>query len=427
MMELNDCFSAFKRYIWLIIMLTVFSAVSAWAVSHYLIVPLYESEAMVIVSQTGQLTENGIPKQDALLDSNSIQLFYNIAESNTVAGEVISSLGLDMEVKDMQDIIDTQVDFNTGILHIKAETDSPELSRKIVNTFIGILGTESKKLFLTVNIHVVDAPKLATKPSTPNIPINVGLSALGGMLTGMLLSILFSIKEQTKTDLYALGKLPWLFVMGFMPKITGRKHSVFLNPAGKRTEEAVRVIRANLSFLMERDAIKTVMITSPRPSEGKTSLAVHLAASMAQAKKSVLLVDCNLNNPSFFKICAVKGKDAQDKPYHAIDEYVVKTLPEYGIDIAMAPRDQTNIKFNHLRPFFESMGSHYDLVLVDCPPVLTNADTMMLTSIIKNVILLADYRVLSYRILEKCISRLTQINASILGIVINRMPPKKLL
>lgn len=423
--EFYDFTRAFKRFFWLIAAVTLISTASAWAVSAYALMPMYESKAMIIIGKRDDRagTESA-PAQNIILDSNSIRLFYNIAASQTIAESVIQRVGLDMTAKDMQDILQTRVDYNTGILNIFARTSSPELSQSIVRAFIDILSAQSGGSFLHVSIHTVDEPKLAAEPVSPNLALNMALSATGGMAAAMLLSVLLYLKEQSKTDIHALSKLPWLSVLGFFPHI-GRRASLY-SSGDKKTADAAKGIRANLQFLLERDSIKSVMITSPHPFEGKTTIAVSLAASMAQQKKRVLLIDCNADNPSFYKIGGATVGAKADNPYRTVNDHVVKTIDGLGIDAAIAPRHKSGINFCALRDFVQAMEQSYDLIVADCPCVLSNADTMTLSSIVKNVILLADYRLLAHRILEKSAQRLTQLNADILGIVINRMPAKKL-
>ena len=112
--------------------------------------------------------------------------------------------------------------------------------------------------------------------------------------------------------------------------------------------------------------------------------------------------------------------------YHAVDDYFVKSIGEPKIDIMLAPQDDNSIDFSSLRTLLERVEPHYDFVILDCPPITTDADALTISGIAKNVILMADYRVLNYKVLDKCMSSLRQIHASVLGAVINRMPAKRL-
>lgn len=414
-MELHDSLKAFKHYFWFIFLLTALAAASAWAVSTFAMVPRYKSTTMVIISKKEYDSKSCFTK-NALLDSNLITLFTRVAGSDTVALKIINELNLNMDVKRLQKLININANSQTGILDISVETTQAELSKNIIETFIRTLQSEADDLFLNVAVHTIDAPKSAEKPSSPIIPLNVGLSALGGMLAGMLLIILFSVKEQTKSDLRVLKKFPWLFVIGFMPRIRG-KNAPYIFPSDDIAGEAIRMMGANLQYLTEHEGIKMVLISSSYPAEGKTTVTVNLAATMVELGRRILIVDCNYNNPSFFKI----GKTGV-----TIGDYTVRRVSKTGFDIVEAPNDENGILYAKMRQFFETFKNSYDLILLDCPPVMTSADTLLLSQLVKNMILIADYRTVAFSALNTCVKRLARINVAVLGVIVNRMPRKKL-
>ena len=422
-METNDCLKTIKKYSWLIFLIAILSAVSAWAVSKYFIAPQYESSALVVISYTDSGT-SGL-NAAALPDSNTLRLFYNIVKSDTAIEKTRDALQLDVPMEDMQKLINTEMDYDTGAMMISTKTESAEQSEKIVNTFINTIKTELANLFSNLQIYVVDEPKLADTPTSPNIPLNIALSALGGMMAAALAILLFCMKEQTRMDLSALGKFPNLFIMGYFPKSRAKKMMPFCLPIGERVDDTARMIGANLQYLIERNSAKTVLITSPDPKEGKSTLSMHLASAMALSGKKVLVADCNVDNPSYYLIETMRAFSMHKNSHHMIGEYVVKTVPDLGIDMTVVPHEGSYIQFDKLHSFFETMEQHYDLILADCPSI-ANADTMMFLNFVKNVVLVADYRKLSYFVLEKCINQLTQISAFVLGIVVNRIPEKKL-
>ena len=413
-MELNDFLKAFKHYFWFILLLTVLAAASAWAVSTFLMVPRYKSTTMVIISKKESDSKSSVSK-GALLDSDSIALFAKIAKSDTVATKIISELNLNMDVEELQKLINISTDSQTGILDISVETTQAELSMTIIETYIRSLQSETGGLFLSVDIHTIDAPKPAEKPSSPIIPLNMGISALGGLLASMLLVILFNVREQIKSDLSVLKKFPELFVIGFMPRIRD-KNMPYTFSSGNKAGEAIRMMGVNLQYLMEREGIKTVLISSSHPAEGKTTVTVNLAAAMVKLGRKILIVDCNSTNPSFFRIGNAEADD------HTIGDYTVRKVSKTGFDIVEAPHDENGILYTKMRQFFETFKNSYDLIFLDCPPVMTSADTLLLSQLVKNMILIADYRTLVFGVLNPCVQRLVRINVAVLGIIVNRMP-----
>lgn len=413
-MELHDFLKALRTYIWFIVLLTVLAAVSAWVVSAFMMVPHYRSTTMVVIRK-GYYSSN-FDMHDALFDSGSITLFTKIAESDTVASKVIGELNLNINSERFKKLIDISADYQTGVLDVSVETSQAELSMKIIEAYIRALQAEAESLFPNVTVHTIDAPKYPEKPSGPIIPLNVGLSALGGILAGMLLAVLFSVREQTKSDLSVLEKFPGLFVLGFMPRIIG-KNKPFIFLSGDTAGEAVRMTGANLQYHTERENIKTVLISSPHPAEGKTTVAVNLAATMVGLGRRILIIDCSGGKPSFFTNGSAGAADGV---------YTVGNVSDTGFDIAAAPRDENGIAYAKMRQFLETFENGYDLIFLDCPPVMTSADTLLLSRFVQHMVLVVDYRALAFNVLHACIRRLNSINVAVLGVIVNRMPQKKL-
>lgn len=432
-MEINDCLSAIKRYFGLIAAITIIAAASSWVVSHFILENIYESTTTIIMSGKNTLSNGDkLCEYDVLLDKNLIKVFYNIAESESVAEEVIKKLKLRYTVDEIRKLIEIDVEEETGIIRISVRTNSANLSRNIVQAFVESLRNQSHNFILKAYIHTIDPPKLPVKPSSPNMILNLLLSITGGVMAGILMAILLGAKEQTKTSIFALNKLPWLFNIGSFPSLKSIKNKNIqrVYPNNRVAFESLKAIRTNLLYLLERDSINTIMFTSSGVSEGKTTIAVNTAVAVAQLHKRVLLIDCNFQKPALYKIINSKSETAQRDAtsYRKINGYIVKSVPGLGIDVIsdiMAPREKSNVNFSLINTMLDAIKNDYDLIMLDCPPVMSNADTLALAKITKNVVVVADYRHISYKVIEESIQRLTQIDSKILGIVVNHVPRKK--
>lgn len=424
-MDFNDCAKALKRYIWMIIAIAVIASFTSWTVSQYLLQPLYKSTATILVN--GKICSNYADLNLVLLDDNYIKAIYNIAHSETVAQNVINKMKLGWTVKYFRKLISVEADYETGFIEISAETADPELSADIINHYIEALEYQVCGNILELNIDILDAPKIAKKPSKPNIMLNVLLSLAGGIMTGILLALIFESAGYRKTKKLIFDKLPSLLVMGYLPEITKRKK----NKLRLFYDGALKAIRTNLEYILENEAINTVMITSPKPSEGKTSVAINIALSFAQLEKNVLIIDCNFDKPGLSKIynSSIDKKPDEESGFRRIDKYWVKPVSDLGIDVisdCMGPRNRNSDNSAFLKHLLRIMKKNYELIIVDCPSVLTGEDALMISRLVRNVIIVADYRRLSHQLLEESMQKLTQTGSNILGIVINRMPAARI-
>jgi capsular exopolysaccharide synthesis family protein len=181
-------------------------------------------------------------------------------------------------------------------------------------------------------------------------------------------------------------------------------------------------------YLLEREAVKTIMVTSPREGEGKTTLAINIAVCFSQFYRRVLLVDCNFKSPAASRLIRPAGEMPELAEY--VNEFAASPVRDLGIDVVlngMIPREQPIVDYTLLASMIETLKDSYDLIILDCPPILNNADIRMLSYIAKNAVIVADYRRLSRWLIENSIHRLTQIDVKILGVILNRVPKRKIL
>lgn len=438
-MELYECLAAIKRRLWLVAAAAVLAAAAAWAASAYLMDSVYKSTAtIIIVNKPGAPSNTGGNAQpNMLLDSNTIRVYANLAESDSVTESIMGRLNLAGTVDKVKEQIGVSADYDTGIIKISVSANSAGQSRDIAQAFIESLKGQSDKLSLGADIRMIDAPKVPEQPSSPNLPLNVLLATAGGIFAGLLLALYYGAAEASTDEIAALQRFPMLRVLGLMPRIrtAGKKASPALVRQGSNPpNESLKVIRTNLLFLMECGSVKTVMVTSPGPAEGKTTFAINLAMSMAQVQKRTLVVECNARKPALRRIGNQPGGKlpAMQPELKAAGDCLLCSLPSLGIDTApefmSSPVGQLDaIGSPRMRAFLEEMERNYDLILLDGAPLLPYADALMLSRLVQGVILVADYSRLAYAVLDKCLRRLGQIEANILGVVVNNMPPARIL
>mgnify|MGYP000920181684 CR=1 FL=1 len=433
-MELHDCIDALKKHIWLIAVLAVLSAAAACMISQYALDKEYESSATMVVTGKSIETTNGIAcEYSIILDKNTIKVIDDIAQSDAVLKKVIRDLDLSCTVEEMRRILEIDFDAETGVIKVSAVTNTPAMSRDIVHKYIGSLGYHTKN-FIRAKLYVIDPAKLPIQPSGPNTPLSVALAAAMAVMAGILAAILLTVKERAKLSIFALEKLPELFHIGSVPAIRNFKNQkgrpVFSNSSA--AYESLKTIRTNLLYLLEKNSANTVMVTSPREYEGKTVLAINIAVSFAQFDQKVLLIDCNFKNPAIYNLIHVPGEipEGESAQGQNSNVFVAKPVENLGIDVVfdiMIPQDHPNVDFTLFASMIETLKASYDLIVLDCPPILTSADTKMISYIAKNAAIVADYRHLSHWVIKKSINNLTQIDSKILGIILNRVPKRKIM
>jgi succinoglycan biosynthesis transport protein ExoP len=187
-----------------------------------------------------------------------------------------------------------------------------------------------------------------------------------------------------------------------------------------------QTIRANLGFLDGEGVPKKLVVTSPGMKEGKTTFAINLATSMAEAGKKVLLIDGDLRKPDVARLLNLPkdSRGLQDVLCDIELERAVYSIPSTGLDVLAADfRDAADayelLALSSTSQRINQISNHYDHVIIDTPPVLAFPDALMWAKIGDAVILTSFAGQTTLPELRETKERLMQINVRILGTVVS--------
>ena len=191
--------------------------------------------------------------------------------------------------------------------------------------------------------------------------------------------------------------------------------------------EAYRVLRTNIQYSFVDKPLKSVVVTSSGPGEGKTTTVTNMAIAFAQSGSKVLLVDGDLRKPRIHKVFGIasgKGLSNLLISKGGFGEYVNQTeVPNlYVLPCGTIPPNPSEIlSSNAMRQFMEEACFQYDMVFVDAPPVGAVTDAAILSTICDGVVIVAASGVVEDYALVRAKELLTNVNANIIGVVLNRI------
>ncbi|HBE72972.1 MAG TPA: hypothetical protein DDW31_02600 [candidate division Zixibacteria bacterium] len=302
--------------------------------------------------------------------------------------------------------------------------------------------TEAGKLG---NLRVIDPALPPGSPIKPRKALNLAIGLIVGLTLGLVLAFfLESLDNSVKTpeELEHNFGLP---VLGLIPVIqsqeSGRKRkrngmdeverisSTLVTRYTPRSpiSEAYRGMRTNIQFSRIDTPLKTVVITSSAPSEGKSTTVANLAITTALMGVKTLLVDADLRRPVVHSLFGLEREPgminvlAEKLPL----EKVVKPSGIESLDIltcgAIPPNPSELLNTQRMRDLIALLSSRYDLVLFDSPPVLTVTDTCVLGSRVEGVVLVVNSHATDRRALNRAKILLGNVKANVLGAVLNRI------
>jgi exopolysaccharide transport family protein len=289
------------------------------------------------------------------------------------------------------------------------------------------------------NIQVIDQAELPTKPYKPNKQLNLLLAAVVGLFLGVGLAFFFEYLDNTvKTpeDVEQLIRLP---SFGMVPEISyerrrrlerGTSYPVelitFSHPKSMLSE-AYRNIRTSILLSFSEKPPKKIIISSPNPTEGKTTTVINTAIALSQTGARVLIIDTDMRKPRIHKIFDEEngvGLSNFLSGHGELEAIIKKTdIPNlYYIPSGPIPPNPSELIGSDLfKSMMESLGGRFDHLVLDSPPVLGFADSIILSTVVDGVILVVLGGKTPRETLQRAKEILHQVNAKILGVVINRV------
>ena len=213
-------------------------------------------------------------------------------------------------------------------------------------------------------------------------------------------------------------------------KINFRSEQILNDSSSFAVTEAYKTARTNLLYISNDDGCNIIAVTSSYPGEGKTITCINLAICLAQSGKKVLIIDSDMRKPQISETLNIqKAPGLSDLLAGFIkinDEEAnccrQKTHVE-NLDVISAGKTPPNpselLSGNRLKELLAKLSAEYDYIMIDTPPTLVVADSMILKSHINGYIIVVRSDVSSVDMISETVSKLRHINAKICGFVLN--------
>jgi capsular exopolysaccharide synthesis family protein len=202
------------------------------------------------------------------------------------------------------------------------------------------------------------------------------------------------------------------------------------NPRSPISEQ-YRTIRTNLQFASVDNELKTILITSSGPSEGKSSTTGNMAVVFAEQGKKVLLIDGDLRKPTLhytFRIDNRKGLSSILIGENTLEDAVVASEVS-NLDLLscgpIPPNPSELLGSKAMKRLLEAASHNYDLIIIDTPPVLAVTDAQILANLCDGVIMVVRSKKTEYEAAQKARDLLEPAHAKLLGVVVNDREQKK--
>lgn len=278
-------------------------------------------------------------------------------------------------------------------------------------------------------VSIVDRADVPAAPFKPNLLWNL-LAGLGlGLAAGVIAAFLLEFLNDTiKTRSDVRNKLG-LACLGAIPK-RARKVPLLeeLEDPASPTSESYATVATSLRFSTEQGIPRTLMVTSARAAEGKSSTAVALAHNFARLGKSVLLIDADLRKPAFRSLSSKHGVTKLLTSEDKVADHVTATQYDNLWLLAcgpVPPNPADLLASGRFRAIIKEASAKFEVVIVDAPPVLGLADSPLIASVCNDVVLVIEAGKTRTHAAQEAVSRLRTPGGAILGVALTKSTEEK--
>ncbi|MFZ5986469.1 MAG: polysaccharide biosynthesis tyrosine autokinase [Bacillota bacterium] len=419
------------------------ATVSAFAVTQFYLKPVYKAQSTLFLGK-----ENGkvdLSFADIQVNNQLVVDYREILKSRRVAEDIQQKLGVD--AGKFQGNVDVRTVKDSRIFSISYEDTDPELAANVVNELATIIQQMASDIIEVKNVKVIDTAKVPKNPIKPNKKMNIGLAGLLGLLLGASLIYLLEFVDHTFKKPEEVERQLGLNVIGTIPKFEGGKRGKKKNKDQKELEqeylknlitkndpkapatEAFRELRTNLHYASIDKEIKTIVVTSPSMSDGKSVTAVNLAVTLARGGKKVLLMDADLRKPKVHLYFGIKNNegltniltDTKDSVKIKVSEksdipnlYILTSGPT-------PPNPYEMLSSNKMQRLMEQLKGEYDVIIIDTPPVGQVTDAAILAGITDGTMLVVASSESRIDMAKRAKKALESVSAHIIGVVLTKL------
>ena len=290
--------------------------------------------------------------------------------------------------------------------------------------------------FQNSSIRLADAARPAAKPVFPNIPLNAGLAFLFASLLAIGAAVIVDVLDNTVRDPEEVTRELHTPVVGTLPSVKNwrrRMGNTVSLPSMQNTEDAVssfsesvRTLRNNILLADFDRRVRTVLVTSASPAEGKTTIAAHLALAHAEQGKKTLLVDGDLRRPSVHRKFGFKPSAGLSSVLLGEVEWrqllvKIESVPDLDILPAPASRRASDLVGSSMQDLLDEMAQDYDLVIIDAPPLLGFAEPLQMATCADGVLVVARAGETNRKSIGSVLNSLRRLNVNVMGLVLNEV------
>ena len=393
---------AVLRERWVLVLVTVALAMGAAAAVWALRPVRYTATLTLYVS-----AQTADPAQTGLLSQQRVKSYTELIRSLPLSEQVVADLRLPLTAEQVAAKIDATSPPDSVLIDLGVTDPDARQATAIVNgvsaAFVRLVDELERpaapNTVPSVAVRIVRPASEPPQPSSPDLPVMLALGLLGGLMLGAGAAMarhLLDTTVKSAEQLTALAKAPNLTTIGYARAVRKRPLTVHELPDAPRTE-AFRQLRTNLRFVDLDSHHKVIVVTSSLPAEGTTTTTLNLAIALASGGQKVLVVEADLRRPGAARLLGLSSTVGLTSVLtHGVSLDQAIQPWRGGVDLLasgpLPPNPAELLGSMHMAALLAEVGSWYDTVLVDTPPLLPVTDAAAIAPAADGVLLVTRFR-----------------------------------
>ncbi len=435
--NIKDFIELIKKYIVLIVVAVIVLVMGVFIYDKSIKTPLYRASTTIVLAKAGDQTST-ITQNDINLNKNLVSTYTEIVKSNLVLEQVIENEKLSYDVEGLSEYISVESVKDTEVLRISVADPEPEVAAKITNSIAEVFSSEVAKIYKLNNVSTIDVAKVPTEVSNNTLLRDIILAIVVGVVgSAAIIFVIYYFDDSIKLndnleEQLGIPVVAKVFKSDVKSKDKNIKIELILNKYPKAlVSESIKTLRTNLQFSSVDSELKTILVTSSIPGEGKSFISANLGIAFSQTGKRVLIVDCDMRKGRqhrMFKLSNTRGlSNLLIDDINKVSQYINKTSIKNLFVITRGtcppnPSELLNSKAN--KELIKLLSEKFDIVIFDGVPCNGLPDSIIMSTLVDRVLVVSSDSVTPKSVLNTTISSLKKVNAPIAGSVLNNINAK---
>lgn len=416
---------------WKLLLLFVFVATAAAAAITVLTPKSYQATAQVLVS-TSVTSDPSLQVQAQAYVATEVATYAQVIQAPDVVKFVQNDLHLAIDPNSLKDKLSADASTGQSIINVHATDGDAAQAADIANSAARGLVKYVAGVAPQVKLFVTSPADQPGGPISPKPTLNIVLGVILGLLIGAALAVIRDILDNRVKDAEALAKVAETGLMGVIVEDPKTDRHPVASRGGLQSARAenFRQLRANLQFANVDKHPRVIAVTSSIAEEGKTTVAVNLASTLAETGFSVCLIDADLRRPNVAKALGlVDAVGLTSVLIHQMD--IADALQDAGKNLKvlaagpMPPNPSELLASAYVREVVRSLLGMFDYIVLDTAPLLPVADGSEVAALSDGVLLVARHGTTTDVNVRRSVEALRRVDAVLIGTVLNRVPVRR--